>query len=129
MTNVRFNIYLALLAFMFVTMAYAADQNEALLRQLPELSRVAIALAIAAPVALSLLVFMLRVKELKNDEYQAEMLNQRMVYATMTSLLYSVVKGFTDQYGQVAATPFYVWPIIYWYLTFWFSSLFGPYKP
>jgi hypothetical protein len=129
MTNVRFNSYMALLAIIFTAMAYAAHQNAAQLRQLSELWRVAIGIAIAAPVALSLFVFMLRVKELRHDEYQAQMLNQRMVYATMTSMLYAVVKGFADQYGQVPTTPFYVWPVVYWYLTFWLSSLFGPYKP
>lgn len=129
MTNFRFTISTVLCAAIFVGLAYVADQNSALLRQLSVLGRTAIGLAIAAPVVISIFVFMLRVKELKSDEYQAQMLNQRMVYATMASMLYSIIKGFTDHHGQVATTPFYVWPVVYWYLTFWLSSLLGPYRP
>jgi hypothetical protein len=129
MTNLKFNIYMVSLAAIFVALALVAHQNGTLLRELSGLGRVVIGLVVATPVMLSLFVFMLRVKALKHDEYQAQMLQQRMVYAIMTSMLYSVVMGFAGQYGQTGSAPFYVVPVAYWYGTFWLSSLLGPYKP
>lgn len=129
MTNLKFNIYMVSFAAIFVGLAFVAHQNSAQLRELSGLGLMAIGLVIATPVMMSLFVFMLRVRALKHDEYQAQMLQQRMVYAIMTSMLYSVVMGFAGHYGQAGSAPFYVVPVAYWYGTFLLSSLLGPYKP
>lgn len=128
MTNKRFNIYLFLLAAAFLGLAYAAHLNEAILHQTSAVARTVIGFVVASPFVLSIFVFMLRMKALKHDEYQANMLQQRMVYATMAAMFYALIKGFTDQYDEAQHAPLYIWPAVYWYLTFWFSSLFGPYK-
>jgi hypothetical protein len=129
MTNLKFHIYMVLFAVIFVGLAFMAHQYTTQLRAMSELGRVGIGLVIAAPVLLTLFVFMLRVNALKQDEYQAQMLQQRMVYAIMVSMLYSIVMGFAGHYGQAGTAPFYVTPVVYWYGTFWLSSLLGPYKP
>ena len=120
---------LLVLATAFITLAYVADRNEEWLRTLPATARAAIGIVVVIPFILSILAYMLRVKALQGDEYQANMLQQRMAYATMASILYTLMKGFIDQYGEQRSAPFYIWPAIYWYLIFWFSGLFGPYKP
>lgn len=130
MTNLRFNIYLMLLAATFVGLAFAAEQNADYLRQLSFWLRMALAFVTAAPFMLSILLYMLRLKELRQDEYQAHLLQQRMAFATMAALFYTIFMGFTERYGPDAGVAvLYILPALAWYGAFAVSGLFGSEKP
>ena len=129
MTNFKFNAALFLLAVTFVFFSYLAELNADYLRSITAIGRALLGMIVVTPFILTMLVCMIRVKALEHDEYQANMLQQRMIYAVGAAMLYSLMKGFIDQYGETQNAPFYIWPAVYWYLTFWFSGLLGPYKP
>ena len=128
-TSKGLNIALLLLSTIFLGLAYLAHVNQLQLQQMSSLARTVVGILVASPFALSFLAYMLRMRSLKRDEYQANMLRQRMEYATMAAIFYALIKGFSQQYGEAEGTPFYIWPAVFWYLIFWFSSVFGPYKP
>lgn len=129
MTQSRFELSVATLAVIFFLSAYCADWLEIELRQLPVIGLSVVGLIVALPFFLTLMLVQKRIKQLELDEYQAYKLRERVAYASMAALFYTLVKGFMIQYKPEAGAPFYVWPAAFWYVTFWFNGLFGPHKP
>lgn len=128
MTNLRFHIYLLLLAALSIALAYAAEQNEEDLRQLSSPIRLAIGLVITVPFWLSIFTYFRRLKALEHDEYQSHMLQRRMAYATAVAISYSTAMSFWDVYGQAEVGPVYIYAPLFWYGTFAVSGFFGPEK-